>query len=333
MEPAPTLPPTALGLTPEPTMVAQVPATVTPVRGAVSAAQTRPSDTPTPTITPEPGPNIPLPGQANAGAGSPLDATQPLTPGITLREVGALPDDPGLLPVITPVVPAADARQVLAGYNFVAQRSSGPADSTASVTTTVILSNHRPYRTTLQAQSYGYHLTLKLLSTLQQASSPRATTFDPESNARAFLHLHNLDADLGKAVVSTVTEGVTITFTTTLSNTYQVVGLGDLLQYTPAGLLKSADLHIVDDSSPPLFSGISAHAALEEVARGQGLVAIAKDATLDSTASLTGTTILYMPVTRGSAIYLEPVYRFAGTTGSGAPFAVYVPAVDRSYLD
>jgi hypothetical protein len=315
-----------MALTPSQTEVALVSSSVTPTNPAL---KTKAASGGHAADTPVPGQSLPLPGPANAGAGSPLVDTQPLTPGVQLTPTGALPDDPGLLPVITPVVPEADARGVLAQYGFVTSPLTGAPDGTASVSATTVLSNRRPYRVTLQAQSYGYHLMLKLLAPPPQTSSGR---FDAEANARAFLRAHNLAEDLGSATVSTLTEGTTITFTTTLSNTYEAAGLDDTLTFTPAGVLKSADLHIIDQSSPPLYSGISAAAALAQVKAGYGLVSLTDGAVLGSTASVTGTVTLYIPVTAEDGTYLEPVYRFTGTTDDGTAFAIYVSALDRSYL-
>ncbi|HWE62337.1 MAG TPA: hypothetical protein VHB98_11555 [Chloroflexota bacterium] len=237
-----------------------------------------------------------------------------------------------MLPVITPVLPSTAARQVLAAYGFSIQRFSGPTDSTQGVTATVLL-GHRPYRAVLQAQSYGYELTLRSLAAGPRSAPAQSATFDAESNAHAFLRAHGLATDLQNDVVSTVGADTIVTFTTTLSNTYEVAGAGATLTYTPTGVLKAADIHIVDDSTPAVISGISAAAALAEVARGYGLYTTVNGAVLDSTSNVTGATILYVPVVDGIATYLEPVYRFSGVTGSShIPFAVYVPAIDRSYL-
>lgn len=310
-------------------MIAMASVTGTPTRLTTSAGN---SNNPTANSTPIVGLGIPRPVPGNAGTGSPLSTTQPLTPGVALQVKDVPPPDPGLLPVITPVAHTTDARQILAGYGFGPQQIGASGAGTSSTTATVILSGHRVYRVTLLAQSYGYHLTLKLLTAIPQNPGAPATSFDPKSSARAFLLHHYLTTDLGKDTVSQVGSDTVITFTTTLSNTYQVAGMGTTLTYTRAGALKAADIHLVDDSSPPLYTGLSASAALAEVARGNGLAAVAGGASLDSTASVTSTAILYVPVTDGGASYLEPVYRFSGVTGSGAPFDVYVPAVDQSYL-
>ena len=80
-----------------------------------------------------------------------------------------------------------------------------------------------------------------------------------------------------------------------------------------------------------LAPGISAATALAQIADGEGLVWI-DGAIPTDTASVTDTTILYVPVAGGGATYYEPVYQFSGRTLAGGLFHVYIPAVDPAYL-
>ncbi len=51
-----------------------------------------------------------------------------------------------------------------------------------------------------------------------------------------------------------------------------------------------------------------------------------------ATSSVTGTTILYVPVAQGVNIFYEPMYQFTGRTSSGGMFYIYIPAIDPAYL-
>jgi hypothetical protein len=310
---------------PLPTLVAQVPGTSTPGQGAVAANQGQPS------ATPVPGPALPMPAPANAAGGSPLAGTYALPAGVHLRLGGTLPGDPGLLPVIVPTPQDAAAAQVLQSYGFAPLPATPTAGATGGITATVRLDG-RPYAAGLQAESYGYRLTLRIQTTPPVAAPTPAAALDLTTTAAAFLHTHNLDANLQDGVAQTIDGTTTVTFATYLGSAFPVANAGATLTYTAAGVLQSATIVIVNDAAAPVVSGLSGAAALTAIAQGAGLVSAAPGVSIDSSSTVLGATILYVPVAAGTGTYLEPVYRFTGMTAAGQPFVVFTPAVNPVYL-
>jgi hypothetical protein len=111
----------------------------------------------------------------------------------------------------------------------------------------------------------------------------------------------------------------------------QMVGAHANVTFNSRGVLVAADVQWVDASDGHVVPGISFQAAMDSVGAGNGLIHTA-GAQPDATSTLTGTTILYVPVNGSNGTYYEPVYRFTGTTKTGSTFEVYVPAVDGAYL-
>lgn len=309
----------------QPTMVAQVAGTGTPGKHAVAANQAGA------TSTPVPGPSFPLPSVAAAPPDSPLSGLQPLASGIKLHAAGLLPSDPGLLPVIAPIAHDVAARQILQSYGFLPTAVQSSSESTGAFSATVSL-NHLQYSAVLTAESYGYSLMLQLSTIAPPATAASGSAFDAASDARTFLHVHGLDENLQSTAVLPGQGTTTVTFTTYLSNTFSVPNAGASLTYNSAGVLTSADIHVVDDSTAPTVSGISAEDALAEIASGGGIVQAAPNVVVDSSSTVTDATILYLPIASAGGTYLEPMYRFDGVTAANQPFQVFAPAIDHAYL-
>ena len=254
---------------------------------------------------------------------------------------GGLPAAPGQLPVFTyaPRMSGKDAlvrdsTRLLSYFDLVPARGLQARTATASAST-VVSADGRRYAAYVSLQSAGFHLTLRLLTLDATAPYTQTANFNAVANALAYLRAHRLAADgLQKDAVTTLANNNTVvSFSQYVQSAYKVAGAGATVTFNPLGVLIGADVRFVDTSSSPVVPGISAGAALAQVAAGQGLVHGPVGMVLDATATIGSTSILYVPLTQpdGTQLY-EPVYEFAGSAGDGSPFQVYVPAIDRAYL-
>lgn len=317
---------------PQASLVAQqVPPTASPAGtpGSAAAGSSSGSATATPTATIARA-LFPLPRAANAGAGSPLAHATPLGVGLALHIPSeSAPTDS--LPVLTPVPHTVELHGLLAdGFHLQPlQKNAGPANF-ESLSTTVAIGQRR-YRATLQAQSFGYRLTLKSPAT---ASGAQSGSFNAAGAARTFLQDHALDANLNLQQPGVAQVGITtvVSFTTSIDGRYPIAGAGAALTYGADGTLIAADIHYVDESAASVYEPLPLSSLLDEIAHGHGWFTSQSGSRPDAAAAIIGTDIVYVPVIDGNAGYLEPLYRISGVNGGGNPFTVYVAALDPAYL-
>jgi hypothetical protein len=269
---------------------------------------------------------FPLPLASNALPDSPISRTVPLSPGVVLQNLAALPPAPSTLGVYQLQTQQYAARDLLDAFGLlprvIKQQSGGAIVGLVSI-------GNRYYWSSFQLTAAGYSLQMTLVSALAGQSTP-PPQFDAGSAARTFLVAHQLCNGLQPGGLVTWPDGSTqVTFNEFA--TYQITGAYARVTFSPAGVLTAVDLQWVDTSVSTLAPGISAASALEQIADGLGLVWI-DGAIPTASASVTGVTILYAPVTEDGIIYYEPVYQFSGTTPTGGQFRVYVPALDPAYL-
>jgi hypothetical protein len=269
---------------------------------------------------------FPFPLASDALADSPISRTVPLSPGVALQSLAALPPDPGTIGVYQLQAQPYSPRDLLNAYNLVP--SVIKHESNTSLVGLVNIEN-RYYWSSFRVTPVGYALKLTLVSILPNLPT-QPLQFDAGSSARAFLVAHHLCDGMQLDSTTRLTDGSTqVNFSEIAS--YLIVGAYARVTLSPTGVLTAVELRWVDTSVSSLVPGIPAATALAEVANGQGLVWI-DGAIPGAPSSVTGVTILYVPVTEGADIYYEPVYQFTGRTPAGSTFYVYVPAIDRAYL-
>jgi hypothetical protein len=190
--------------------------------------------------------------------------------------------------------------------------------------------DNRVYNADLQPRSYGYHLSLRLVTAVPPAPA-LAPSFDAVGYANTFLNARGLGGAYQNPAITQSTSTITVALTQQ-SGSYALSGAQAALTFDTRGVLLSVDVRWVDTTSAPLANSITPDAALQEVAAGHGLISIGGGVVPDSNSSVTGTTIVYVAVNAPDGTYYEPVYQFTCVTGGGVPFQVYVPAIERIYL-
>jgi hypothetical protein len=269
---------------------------------------------------------FPLPLASNAVADSPISRTVPLSPGVTLQNLAALPPDPGAIGVYQLQAQPYSPRDLLNAYGLVP--SVIKHESNVGLIGLVNIAN-RYYWSSFRVTPVGYALKLTLVSALPSLPT-QPLQFDAGVSARAFLVAHHLCDGMQLDSTARLADGSTqVNFSESAS--YPIVGAYAKVTLSATGVLTGVDLRWVDTSVSSLAPGIPAATALAEVANGQGLVWI-DGGIPGATSSVTGITILYVPVTEGADIYYEPMYQFSGRTPAGSVFYVYVPAIVRAYL-
>jgi hypothetical protein len=288
---------------------------------AVSAGRLA-TATPTPTVAV----HFPAPLPANAGAGSPLGNAAPYVPAVTLHVAAALPAAPTQLPVFTPASGQGSAADILRSLSLSDQVTA----QDRGTATALFHLKGRTYLATLVLRSYGYHLTVRL-----QGAAPAAPaeppSFDVIGTADSFLDARGLGGGtyVGPAISQS---GAAITVALSQqSGGYTLSGAQAVLTFDTNGVLLGADVRWVDTAAAPLVNSISPDAALQEIAAGHGLIS-PRGATPDAASQVSGIQIIYVPVNAQDGTYYEPVYQVTGTTGAGAQFQIYVPAIGAVYV-
>jgi hypothetical protein len=254
--------------------------------------------------------------------------TTPLTPGVLLRLPTAYPPDPGQLAIFQPSVQQILPFDELHSFGFTIERVRS---QTKSYVSAFVAFDNRHYTAKFQQTSFGFNLKLTLISAVP-ATLSQPPAFDPASDARTFLGAHQLALDgLQLEPVKALPDGSKIAEFSEFAPADRIIGAHAAVTFNAQGVLIALDMQWVNTATPPLVQGISAMAALDSVAAGNGFIHTT-GALPDSTAMITGTTILYVAVAGTNGVYFEPVYCFSGVTRLGATFQVYVPAIDRAYL-
>jgi hypothetical protein len=270
---------------------------------------------------------FPAPSNLDAAPDSPLAHTTPFTPGVLLKLPAAFPPDPVSLAVYKPVSGQPSPVDQLRLFGL---RPSKVLSDAKTRVVAIVSADGRFYRADYQARSTGFRLRLSLLTAVP-ASEPQPPSFDAASSARTFLGAHQLVGDgLQLDSVTTAADGTkTAHFSEYAPD--QIAGAHALISFNSRGVLFAADIQWVLTSVAPLEPAISSSSALDGVLAGNGFVSTT-GALPDGTATITGTTILYLPVLGADGTYYEPVYRFSGSNITGSAFQVYMPALDRAYL-
>ncbi len=326
--PAPSdTPPATATASPSPTagppLVAQVTASAT-AGGILNAAAHAAGS---PTVVVPVATQFPAPSQLNAAPDSPLAHTTPFTPGVLLRLPAAFAPDPVSLAVYKPASAQQSPIEQLRVFGL---QPSKVLSDTRMRAVAIVSADSRFYRADYQSRSTGFRLRLALLTAVP-ASASQPPSFDAASSARTFLGAHQLAGD-GQQLdaVTTLADGTRAAHFSEYAPD-QIVGARATISFNSRGVLVAADIQWVFTSVAPLEPAISSAAALDSVAAGNGFVN-ASGALPDGTSTITGTTILYLPVTAPDGTYYEPVYRLSGLTATGSAFQVYVSALDRAYL-
>lgn len=269
---------------------------------------------------------FPLPLASNALPDSPISRTVPLSPGVVLQNQVQLPAIPGTLGVYQLQAQQYSPRDLLDAYGLLPRVIKR---QTATSIVGLVSIGNRFYWSSFQLTATGYTLEMTLVSALAGQATP-PSQFDAGAAARTFLVAHQLCDGLQPDNPVTLADGSTeVTFSEFAP--YQIMGAQARVTLSPTGVLTAVDVQWVDTSVSTLAPTISAATALGQVADGLGLVWI-DGAIPAGTASVTGSTTIYVPVAANGITYYEPVYQFSGLTPTGSLFRVYVPALDPAYL-